>query len=669
MTPPISALALPLDRPRLLRRALLIWALSCLALLAVVVPIVHQHDEAIRAQVVDDLRQSLHHHAFTAERRLLERSANLRVQTRVPVIARFLSERDAPLRAEVARVLASVSDAYAVYDQVRLLDLAGQELVRVDRHDGRAVVLPEAALQDKSDRYYVQAGLSLAPGELYVSRVDLKVERGRIEAPHTPVLRLVTPAVDAQGRKAGLLVFNVLADTLWHPPGSRLLHAIDARPMWADSRGFWFSHPNPAMAFGADLNQPAHNMAVAWPAAWPLMARAQDGELTVPGGRLLFETVRPVHEPSGPDGPGLSNWQRVVMADRQWTVALHLPEAELGRATLMGQPGAWPLSLLVLACLFVPALLLALVIEQRRLAQRIELQSRAELNDLYDNAPCGYHSVDGQGVVLRMNQTELDWLGYRADEVVGRPIADFMSPASQQAAARAFPQFKASGELHELELDFVRRDGSLFPASLAASAVKAPDGRFLYSRTTLFDLREHRQHEQALEQLAFFDALTGLANRRHFLSRAATELARAMRHGEPLSLLALDVDHFKRVNDQHGHATGDEVLRTLGGFLANLGRPGDLAGRLGGEEFAVLLPHTDSEGARVVAERLRERVQATPVAVMPALGGQTCAVTVSVGLASWVAGMPEESLECLMHRADQALYTAKAQGRNRVVTG
>jgi two-component system cell cycle response regulator len=164
-------------------------------------------------------------------------------------------------------------------------------------------------------------------------------------------------------------------------------------------------------------------------------------------------------------------------------------------------------------------------------------------------------------------------------------------------------------------------------------------------------------------RLAATDSLTGLMNRRAFLEAMDRERSRAARHTLPLSLLMLDVDHFKKVNDTHGHDGGDAVLRGISGVLLKIARKSDFVARWGGEEFIVALVQTAEAGGRVAAERVRRAIAETAF-VLPK--GGTLNATASVGLASAVAAI---DLEELISKADKALYAAKARGRNRVETG
>ncbi len=164
-----------------------------------------------------------------------------------------------------------------------------------------------------------------------------------------------------------------------------------------------------------------------------------------------------------------------------------------------------------------------------------------------------------------------------------------------------------------------------------------------------------------LERLARTDSLTGLANRRRFMEALDREADRYQRYQRSASLVLLDLDHFKSVNDTHGHAVGDNVLREVAVVLRSMCRDVDLAARLGGEELAMLLPETGSPGARIVAERVRERIAA---ASHRAQSGRTFRVTASFGVATAASG---RNGEALLQAADEALYRAKAEGRDRVV--
>jgi diguanylate cyclase (GGDEF)-like protein len=174
---------------------------------------------------------------------------------------------------------------------------------------------------------------------------------------------------------------------------------------------------------------------------------------------------------------------------------------------------------------------------------------------------------------------------------------------------------------------------------------------------TLVNLRMQKPHV-----LSANDGLTGLLNRRAFEDRWNGEVARVRRHGRPISIAAIDIDYFKQFNDTYGHAAGDTALRSVARVIQNRVRGGDFVARLGGEEFVVALPETNSAAALAVAEGLRRAVAENPIAIP---GSRTPAsVTISIGVASW----PEhgEEVTRLLERADDYLYEAKLAGRDQV---
>ncbi len=169
--------------------------------------------------------------------------------------------------------------------------------------------------------------------------------------------------------------------------------------------------------------------------------------------------------------------------------------------------------------------------------------------------------------------------------------------------------------------------------------------------------------EQRILQLANTDPLTGMLNRRAFMERLKAELERSGRENAPLSIIMADIDHFKRINDEHGHQAGDHVLREFSRGLVKLARPYDFLGRYGGEEFIACLPNTNEEQALSIADRLRRGIEEMVISLS---GGVNIPITASIGTASYTAGAGKDDVDRIIKRADDALYKAKREGRNRV---
>ena len=189
--------------------------------------------------------------------------------------------------------------------------------------------------------------------------------------------------------------------------------------------------------------------------------------------------------------------------------------------------------------------------------------------------------------------------------------------------------------------------------------LRALEDRFLILQRENLDLV---MKNRILSEISHKDALTGLYNRFYVMEKIDSEMNRALRHGYPISVLMLDLDHFKRINDSYGHPVGDEVLKIVGQVLRESCRVYDVAGRYGGEEFCIVLPETQVGNTTQVAERIRNRLATTPLSV----GSTSIVVTASIGVAGMDSTEGVLSASTLVERADRALYSAKHLGRNRV---
>jgi len=234
-------------------------------------------------------------------------------------------------------------------------------------------------------------------------------------------------------------------------------------------------------------------------------------------------------------------------------------------------------------------------------------------------------------------------------------------PEDRERIKEIFRRTVVTGAGERAEFRFVLKDGSIRHMESDGRAIRGADGKVSKVVVVSRDITELKHLETQLREMAATDILTGLPNRRHFLAQLEQELARIHRvEGHCASVLMLDSDHFKRVNDTFGHATGDNVLRHLAVLMRNELRKLDTAGRVGGQEFAVILPGAAVPAASVFAERLRKKVAGTPVA----RNGGVIPLTVSIGVTGMNAG--DASADAALVRADRALYRAKERGRNRV---
>ena len=249
------------------------------------------------------------------------------------------------------------------------------------------------------------------------------------------------------------------------------------------------------------------------------------------------------------------------------------------------------------------------------------------------------------------------------DKYIRRGTNSFMEihAEDRERIKKVFRRTVETGVGERAEFRFTLKDGTIRHMQSDGRAISGADGKVSKVVVVSRDITELKHLEAALRALAATDILTGLPNRRHFVEQMEQELARLHRdQGRHTSVLMLDADHFKRINDTFGHAAGDDVLRHLAALMKNKLRKVDTVGRVGGEEFALILPGAALPAAEAFAERLRINVAAKPVAQ----ADRVIPVTVSIGVAEMDAG--DASANDAMMRADRALYRAKESGRNMV---
>lgn len=278
------------------------------------------------------------------------------------------------------------------------------------------------------------------------------------------------------------------------------------------------------------------------------------------------------------------------------------------------------------------------------------------LETVLDHSPACIYLKDTDRRYVYLNQHTASLYGHEAETIIGRRDEDVMPSADAESCRRLDERIMATCQPQSDEEEVSDQNGIPRIYETQKVPLISEDGTLTGFIGFSRDMTETRRLQQKLERMAHEDQLTGLPNRRRTERILEEEINRSHRSGQPLSLLALDLDHFKWVNDHHGHDVGDQVLVQIGVTLSERLRSTDTLGRWGGEEFFVILPETGAEGARQVAETLRQ-TSASCVLV----GGTP--VTISIGVTEYEH---TEGLRTLIQRADSMLYEAKNSGRNQV---
>jgi diguanylate cyclase (GGDEF)-like protein/PAS domain S-box-containing protein len=287
------------------------------------------------------------------------------------------------------------------------------------------------------------------------------------------------------------------------------------------------------------------------------------------------------------------------------------------------------------------------------------------------------HSVDIIGrsdmdmVMTYVSPSSLPVLGYRPEEMVGKNANAFILAEDIPALRDAIVRFIASDvQTDSQTIRMRKKDGTAVWVEVNASLVRDPVTREPIEVVTVMrDISERKSFEDKLSAMALTDGLTGIFNRRAFDESLEREWKRTLREGSQISLLLLDIDHFKRFNDLYGHQVGDDCLRAVTAAIRGAVRATDIVARYGGEEIAVILPSTYTSGAVEVAEKVRFAIAALRLGHEDNPEAES-SVTVSIGVATALArqGGTIRMPESLLLAADNAMYKAKHEGRNRVAT-
>jgi len=545
-------------RSRLARYLLTLILPSGLLCLIFVTSLHHEDQVRVREslEVAEELRLLAGARSLTGDIEMI--AGDVRLIASLPSLAGVLDKGDPPKLAAYVADLVALSASRRVYDKLRWIDESGMERVRVDYVYNRPFVVPAERLQNKAERYFFIDTMKMAPGEIYVSPLDLNVEQGRVETPFKPTLRLGMPVFDTAGRPRGIVMVNYFGRYLL----DRFSDVTEAREgsvrvNLLNSDGYWLIAPQAGDEWGFMFGRKEH-FGTRFPEAWTRISAGERGQFEDDDGLWSFNTVRPL-------------------------VA--------GMASAMGSP----------------------------------------LADSGGSAP------------IRAGQY--------AWKVVSRIPPDMlMRMANRSLGGWVLITLLFMGAL-------------LSGAFVLARANQRRDAMAESLRTLNRRLEEKvRQRTEELLQQAIRDPLTSLFNRRYLDETLPREIHRALREEQPLAVVMIDLDHFKRFNDQWGHEAGDIVLLGVAEALLDGLRASDIACRYGGEELLVVMPGADADEAVRRITAIAAQARAVGARVM---GREIEAITFSAG----VAIVPDngDSAEVLVRAADRALYMAKETGRDRIV--
>lgn len=531
----------------ILKRFMLFLLLFAAAFLIISLPLFFQYQNNLQERLLAQEEASVVSATQMIQKEMYEQLHLLDLVVQSYALKEYLNEGNLKQKIHLEKFFKNISTTYHRFDQIRLLDNSGLEIIRVNLVDNKGQLVPEKDLQNKASRYYFKASQKMPLGQVYVSTLDLNIEYNSIEIPYKPTLRFTTPLKDADGNRMGALVINYLAKGMLERFRQLMTPRIDQQGMLLDSQGYWLSNHERSNEWGADLGKPEHKFERLYPKAWPVISANKSGIFYSDNGIFRYHSIEPLNfldnKPAHFSAAHHALISKESYENTNWKLVIFIPYELINTQSFLYQPLGKLLIIIFMLLIVCVAFLSAIFSVQRQIRQQ-----------------------------------------------------------------------------------------------------------------------EQQQNLALLEQQANKDMLTGINNRRYFYEQGELEIKRALRQKTPLALLMLDADHFKKVNDTYGHAAGDLVLKDLAKTVNTVLREIDLFGRIGGEEFAILLPSTCADQAFEVAERLRIRLAEHQV-LLPE--NESIRFTVSIGLVMLKPN--EKDLDKLFKKTDLALYQAKAQGRNRVV--
>jgi len=643
------------------KRFLIIYGFSAGVLAALTFYIYQEYNTNLENTLLDQEETFVSSTTQAIQKEMQIQLMVMQMNARSTQLINFIKHETPATRQILQAHFSNLALTFYRYDQIRFIDLQGKERIRINYKEGKTYIVEKTELQDKSQSNYFREGIKLAPGKVYVSPMELNKEHGKIEIPYKPVVRFATPVFDKQGEKVGLIVLNYLATELLQNFREQMELRIRGQGMLIDPQGYWISNHDRSNEWGNSLTEVDKTFEQEYPAAWQKIKQKRQGVLKTNKGIFRYKSINPFNLES------IGNYKiedqiKLTISEQSghnndWKLVIFLPNETILKESFFCSTEGKIIVVFFFISLAIITFLLLIISEEKRRQNKYDLFVKDELSDLYENAPCGYHSLDKQGHILKMNQTELNWLGYSKAEVIGKSFADFLTPPSQQVFHEFLQQLALNKKIEGVVLEIQCKEGHHFFVSTSATSIME-QGNFVIARTSAFDITDRIELERRLAYIAHTDVLTEISNRRHFFELSHEQFTTH----ESLSLLMLDIDHFKKINDQYGHDVGDLVLKEIVRLLQKQLPEDAIFARLGGEEFAILLANLSSEQSLSLAENLCNVIASTAIQI----SAETCIdVTTSVGIAQRTS--QQDTISDLLKRADIALYQAKTTGRNKVV--
>ena len=516
-----------------------------------------------------------------------------------------------------------------------------------------------------------------------MSPFDLNIEMGKIEIPVKPVIRLGTPVVDINGQKRGIVIINYLGHKLIDKLESASIGA-PGRIMLLNTEGYWLHGMGPEDEWGFMYeDRKSVTFANAYPDVWHEISVYKSGHFYNANGLFTFATVFPLMEgwktATGSGNAFEKSKAQLETEEYKWKIVSHVMPEDLEIQYyilnyLYPMYGSFILFIGFISWILANASVikkmrqveleilneeLACESKERMLVVNELRESEDKFRSISASANDAIIMLDNDEKVTYWNKSAENIFGYLREDTEGKNIHNLIIPERyRKKHLEGFEKFKATGTGNIIgkmvEVEAIRKDGSEIPIELSLSAVTI-NGKW-NAVGIIRDITVRKQQEEEIKQLAETDFLTNIYNRRIFLRFLEAEIYKAKRYSREFSLIMFDIDHFKAVNDTHGHDAGDYVLKTIVDVIKRNIRVSDIIARYGGDEFIIIQPEITIEGAKVYAEKIRTLVEQNNF-------DKVKRITISIGVTMI---KENDTVSGILKRVDEALYKAKDNGRNRV---
>ncbi|BDU36099.1 sensor domain-containing diguanylate cyclase [Vibrio nigripulchritudo] len=604
-------------------------ALTCLVLSTGAALMYHKrHSQLVDRHIEQIIAQSQHQMAFS-ERELSEIEIQLRATMELLRGNRFLYDYvDKPIQSNrvlVEELWMSIASSQQWFKTIYFMDLKGKESVAVDYSFQAGTALARHHLLSHQDSQLFEFANNLIANEIASYGLTIKPNDVAGETHFSPVLEIVTP-IYSGGERQGYLVFVLdvwfLMSVIEYSPNSQLM------PEVVTKEGDYLVSKDREKLFGFLLpERQKFNLSNTHPEAWQQIKEQQRGYVLDDGNLLVFYQVE-------------------FFKDGNVKLLIEISEAELNEGIAIQASSLLRQFTYVLVWIFLFAIPTAYFIY---LYKKRNLESKLAIAALH-----GMSAViiaDKRHRIIQVNREFESLSGFDNDEVVGRNALKLLCGKHSNDKVLEIAEGLKDDGVWEGELINAKSSGDQFVSLTRIQSIDSETARSKYFILSLFDITERKRLEQQLRQLSERDALTGCWNRRKFDQELFMQTRLVDRYSSNACLALLDIDHFKRINDEFGHDEGDRVICAVATTLEGQLRETDFLARIGGEEFAIILPNTQVEQAEILLNRLRIAIELEA----------SNRVTVSAGITD-ICNDTKRSYKC----ADIALYESKTQGRNQV---